>query len=78
MARKLIIQSSYVVNVVIVNEDSQWTPPEGCTVIDDPTDGYAGVGDWYEVAEGILYRPVAAVPPDAPESLQEQNDEQPG
>lgn len=33
-----------------------------------PTSGnlaYAGIGDWYEASEGVLYRPLTT-PPDSP------------
>jgi hypothetical protein len=56
-----IIESNYVVNRKVVNDDYMPTDNE----VEDTTHS-AGIGDWYEESEGIFYRPINAVPPDSP------------
>ncbi len=47
-----------------------WTYPLPHDTIMEDKDFSAGIGDWYEEAEGIFYRPINALPPDIPEELQ--------
>lgn len=75
MARYLVIKNNYVINVVAWDGQTPWEYPfPHDSVILDPTDGedggYVGIGDWYEQAENIFYRPVAVKPPDIPQELQ--------
>jgi hypothetical protein len=72
MATKIvcIVKDNYVINRIVVDEDVPYTYPfPHDLVIDDPNMVY-GIGDWYEAAENILYRPVNAYPPDWPTELQ--------
>lgn len=71
MARYAIIKAGYVLNVVEwdpVNAPD-WTYPftHDSVVLD--ANGNAGIGDWYEAAEDIFYRPINAQPPDWPDEL---------
>lgn len=65
-----VIKDNYVIDRVVVNSDNtSWVYPNPHdSVIEDVNLTY-GIGDWYERAEGIFYRPINAIPPDWPEEL---------
>jgi hypothetical protein len=71
MARYAVIKEGYVLNVVEWDPVAapDWTYPftHDSVVLD--ANGNAGIGDWYEAAEGIFYRPINAQPPDWPQEL---------
>ena len=57
-----IIKNGYVVNVVVAEDIGVVPTGDGETVVTDP-EGIVGIGDWYEEAEGVFYRPLSD-PPD--------------
>jgi hypothetical protein len=71
MASYAVIKSGYVLNVVewdpITAPTWQYPFPHDAVVLD--ANGNAGIGDWYEAAEDIFYRPINAQPPDWPDEL---------
>lgn len=69
-----IIKGSYVIDRII----SETTPtyPFPHDLIMEDTIGYTHIGDWYEEAEGIFYRPINAIPPDVPDEIKPQNTEE--
>jgi len=71
MAQYAVIKEGYVLNVVEWDPVAapDWTYPftHDSVVLD--ANGNAGIGDWYETAESIFYRPINAQPPDWPQEL---------
>jgi hypothetical protein len=59
-----VLKQNYVIDII----DNQSYSAEHDVIIE--TDGNVNIGDWYEEAEGIFYRPINALPPDVPEELQ--------
>jgi hypothetical protein len=58
----MIVENNYAVNAVMAEG------PESILIEDVlivPSDS-AHIGDWYEQAEGIFYRPIGTIPPDSP------------
>lgn len=72
MATKVVcvIKDNYVINRVVVDTDVPYTYPSPHDHIIDDTNYQFGIGDWYEEAENIFYRPIGATPPDWPAELQ--------
>lgn len=62
--RYAIVKDNYVVNVVMwdtaATPDWVYPHPHDSVVLD--TNENVGIGDWYEVAEGIFYRPLSDHP----------------
>lgn len=72
--RYLVIKDNYVIQAIEWDGVTEYTYPfPHDTLIQDPTDGYAGIGDWYEASEHRFLRyvdaSVAGLPDDAPEEL---------
>lgn len=57
-----IIKGGYVTNVIVGAESPHPEAPEGHSIVPDPLRCVA-IGDWYEEAEGVFYRPLSD-PPD--------------
>jgi hypothetical protein len=57
----LVVEKNYVINRIVVADD--YTLAEGQHFDEQEN---VGIGDWYEEAEGIFYRPINGVPPDSP------------
>jgi hypothetical protein len=70
MATYLILRKNYVINVVEWDEQQapDWQYPHPHDAVMPATNEHVGIGDWYEDAEGIFYRPLST-PPDLPEEL---------
>jgi hypothetical protein len=63
--RWLILKSNYVIDVIEWDGVTSWQYPGSYdTMVEDPTYDI-GIGDWYEAAEDIFYRPLT-IPPDYP------------
>lgn len=62
-----IIKSNYVIDRIVA--DANFVYPHPYDLMIEDTDNNIHIGDWYEQAEGIFYRPINAVPPDVPEEL---------
>jgi hypothetical protein len=70
----VIIKDNYVVNRILAEEGFTYPHPHDLIVED--TDQNIHIGDWYEEAEGLFYRPVTGTPPDVPIELQPAGDGQ--
>lgn len=69
--RYAVVVNNEVVNVTLWDGDTNtWQPPQGALMIQ--TDS-AVIGDWWEEAEGIFYRPI--VPAPAIEETDTESDE---
>jgi hypothetical protein len=76
--RYLVIRSGYVIQAIEWDGVTPYTYPHPHDkVLPDSTDGWAGIGDWYEEAEGRFLRYVdhktQGLPEDAPEELQKKD-----
>jgi len=72
MATKVVcvIKDNYVINRIVVDTDVPYTYPFAHDKVIDDTNYQFAVGDWYEEAEDIMYRPIGGIPPDWPSELQ--------
>lgn len=65
MKRWVIIKSNYVIDVIAWDGVTPYEYPfPHDSMLEDATYS-VGIGDWYEVSEGIFYRPLET-PPDFP------------
>lgn len=71
----VIIRGGYVVNRIVADTMPTDYPHPHDLIIED-VDTCVHIGDWYEEAEGIFYRPVTGTPPDVPIELQPAGDGQ--
>lgn len=66
----LIVRSNYVINRILIAEDEvagyTYPLPHDLQIVDTNTNVH--IGDWYEEAEGLFYRPIG-IPADWPEEL---------
>lgn len=71
MSKHAIIRGGYVVNMVEWDPEAApgWTYPHPHDKVVQDLDENVAVGDWYEEAEDIFYRPLRT-PSDLPEELQ--------
>ena len=70
--RHLILRENYVINIIELDLEANpdWVYPHPHdSMIADPEERMH-IGDWYEEAEGIFYRPINAKPTDLPTELQ--------
>lgn len=65
-----IVKDNYVINRVVVSEEDAGTYvyPLPHDFMQEDAERTIHVGDWYEAAEGIFYRPMG-IPPDWPTEL---------
>lgn len=73
--RYLVIKGNYVIQSVEWDGATPYEYPwPHDLIIEDPTGGYAGIGDWYEASEQRFMRyvdaPINGLPEDAPQELQ--------
>jgi hypothetical protein len=62
-----ILKDGYVINRILADEMPTYPFPHDS--IYEDVEGITYIGDWYEEAEGIFYRPVNGTPPDVPNEL---------
>lgn len=62
-----ILKDGYVINRIVADEMPTYPFPHDS--IYEDVDCYTHIGDWYEEAEGIFYRPISGTPPDVPTEL---------
>jgi hypothetical protein len=61
-----VIHNGYVIDYIVWDGVTPWEyPGEYDELLEDVGEQPAGIGDWYEQAEGIFYRPLKT-PPDYP------------
>jgi hypothetical protein len=60
----VVIKDNYVIDRILADETPNYPHPHDMIVED--VDMNIHIGDWYEQAEDIFYRPVTATPPDSP------------
>lgn len=71
----VILRDNYVVNRIVADAmPTEYPHPHDLILEDVDTNIY--IGDWYEEAEGLFYRPVTGTPPDVPIELQPAGDGQ--
>ena len=70
----VIVKNNYVIDRVIA--DASFTYPHPHDVMLEDVGACIHIGDWYEEAEGIFYRPINGVPPDVPDEIKPQNTEE--
>lgn len=63
----VIVKNNYVVDRIIA--DASFTYPHPHDVMLEDVGACIHIGDWYEEAEGIFYRPITGTPPDWPTEL---------
>ena len=68
----VIVKSNYVVDRIMA--DASFTYPHPHDVMLEDIGACIHIGDWYEEAEGIFYRPINAIPPDVPDELKPQEE----
>ena len=64
----LVLKDNYVIDVVVWDGITPFSYPFPHDAM-LPTSGnlaFAGMGDWYEASENILYRPLGVTPSDSP------------
>jgi hypothetical protein len=64
----VIVKDNYVIDRIVADADFVYPHPHDLVVEDVELNIY--IGDWYEEAENIFYRPVTGTPPDVPIELQ--------
>jgi len=64
----VILRGGYVVNRIVADAMPTDYPHPHDLILED-TDMNIYIGDWYEAAEGIFYRPITGIPPDVPSEL---------
>lgn len=62
-----IVKGGYVIDRVLADTTPDYPHPHDW--IFEDTECYTHIGDWYEEAEGLFYRPIG-IPLDWPEELQ--------
>jgi hypothetical protein len=60
----VVIKENYVIDRILAEETPNYPRPHDLVMED--VDMNIHIGDWYEEAEGIFYRPITGVPPDYP------------
>lgn len=67
----LIIKQNYVIDVCVFHEDipDGWEYPHEHDAVKVDHSENVSIGDWYEEAEGLFYRPVNGIPADLPDEL---------
>jgi hypothetical protein len=70
----VVIKDNYVIDRILADETPNYPHPHDLVMED--VDMNIHIGDWYEEAEGIFYRPVTGTPPDVPIELQPAGDGQ--
>ena len=68
-----IIKQGYVINRILADSKPDYPFPHDW--IFEDVDHYTHIGDWYEEAEGIFYRPIGS-PEDWPDELKPPQQEQ--
>jgi hypothetical protein len=63
--RWLVIKDNYVINAIEWDGVTPYTYPLPHDVLMQDPNELAGIGDWYESAEQVFYRPLTT-PPDYP------------
>lgn len=71
---QVIIKDNYVIDRIVADSDFVYPYPHDLMIEDKDLTIY--IGDWYEEAEGIFYRPINAIPPDVPDEIKPQNTEE--
>lgn len=64
----LVIKDGYVINRVTWDGITNWVYPFPHDLVIEDINNNVGIGDWYDEAEGIFYKPLS-IPPDWPEEL---------
>jgi hypothetical protein len=64
----VIVKDNYVIDRIVADADFVYPHPHDLVVEDVELNIY--IGDWYEEAENIFYRPITGLPPDIPIELQ--------
>jgi hypothetical protein len=59
-----IVKDNYVIDRIIADEGYVYPYPHDFMKEDE--EGHIYIGDWYEEAEDLFYRPVNGIPPDSP------------
>jgi len=67
----VVIKENYVIDRILAEETPNYPYPHDLVMED--VDMNIHIGDWYEEAEGLFYRPVTGTPPDVPSELLPQN-----
>jgi hypothetical protein len=60
----VVIKGNYVIDRILTDETPAY--PHSHDLIIEDIDQNIHIGDWYEEAENIFYRPVTGIPPDYP------------
>ena len=61
--RWLILKSNYVIDVILWDGITPYDYPHDYDIMVEDTIGVVTVGDWYEVSEGVFYRPINVTSP---------------
>lgn len=64
----LVIKDGYVINRVTWDGITNWEYPFPHDLVIEDINNNVGIGDWYDEADGIFYKPLS-IPPDWPEEL---------
>lgn len=74
MANWLIMKNNYVVNVILWDGVTPYNVVDDHDLMKEDPSESVGIGDWYEEAEDMFYRPLG-IPHDWPDELKPLGDE---
>jgi hypothetical protein len=60
----VIVKNNYVIDRIIADQGFVYPHPHDKMIED--VEQNISIGDWYEEAEDLFYRPVNGIPPDSP------------
>jgi len=61
----LVMRSNYVIGIITWDGTTPYNYPDPYDQLIEDIWEYVNIGDWYESAEGVFYRPMTT-PPDYP------------